>query len=464
MLADASARRLDEGDRVRVQVSARVVNTGAAPLTAQTVILTVDGVEAETVPVDLGAGGEADATTAVTFRPFVLAREDTRIEIALSNDALPVDDRFHMVLSPAPDRSVLLVRPQGARRDQSLFMERALTVGDQGAFRVQQERTDRVQASDLARPSVVVLNGAPPPAGGSFDRLLSWVEAGGGLLVALDERSTWPTERLDALGGSFGSPRNRSGARGGSLGFVDYDHPVFELFQGPRSGDLTSVRFFRHRPFEPDSTTQVLARFDDGAVALAERRWGEGSILVWTSGLDNFWSDFPVHPVYLPFAQSVVDYLSGREDRPDQRTVGDLIDVDPLVEDLGESSLVALSPSGLDERVREDSTGARLVRLREPGFYEVRADEPGAPTRPVAANADRAEATMDFMDPAEVSAALTPGDGAAAAGGGSGDSELTVEVLERSQSLWRYFIVAVLVLALLETWLANRGSPRRRAA
>jgi len=473
ILAGASARRLTESDRVRVQVSARVVNSGSTARSGVPVTLELDGVEAETVAVDLGAGADVvgsggsadggDGTASVTFRPFVLARADTRVVVRLPDDALAADDRLHLVLSPEPDRRVLLVRPRGARADQSLFVQRALTVGEGQSFQVDERRADQVQVSDLARPSVVVLNGAAPPSGVATDRLVEWVRDGGGLLVALDERSEWPAEHRDLLGGTFAAPQNRGGTRGGSLGYVAYDHPVFELFQGPRSGDLTGVRFFRHRPFEPDSTTRVLARFDDGAVALAETRFGEGRVLVWTAGLDNFWSDFPLHPVYLPFVQSLTDFLSGREDRPDQRAVGDLVDIVPLVPDPGESSLVAMAPSGADETVRADSAGTHLLRLREPGFYEVRADEPDAARRPLAANVDRVESNLSFMDPEQIVQALAPEGGAAEAGGG-GSEALPANVVERGQSLWRYLILLALTLLLAETWLSNRGAQGRARA
>ena len=47
--------------------------------------------------------------------------------------------------------------------------------------------------------------------------------------------------------------------------------------------------------------SQVLARFDDGAPALLERKSGNGRVLMWTSSLDTFWNDLAVQPVYLPF-------------------------------------------------------------------------------------------------------------------------------------------------------------------
>lgn len=463
LVSAASARRIREGARVRVQLSARVLNQGSAPAPGTSVMLEVDDALTETVEVDLESGDGEGASAAVTFQPFVLTRPDTRITIRLAEDALTRDDQTHMVLSPEPDRSVLVVRPRGARRDQSLFLTRALSVGDGPGFLVTERREDQLTATDFARPSVVILNGAPAPSGVLLDRLLEWVQNGGGLLVALDERSSWPTDLSAALGGTFANPRNRTGARGGALGHMEFDHPVFELFRTPRSGDFTATRFFRYRPFEADSTTRVLARFDDGSVALAEQTYGEGRILVWTAGLDNFWSNFPLQPIYLPFIQSLAEHLSGRQDRPDQHLVGDLVQAAEVwngEEDA--AALMAVSPSGTEVRPQTDSTGVGFVALEQGGFYEIRPDVAGAAGRPIAVNVDRTESNLTFLEPETAVASLGSG-GSVAAPGGGGDEALTVEVVERGQSYWRYLIGLALLLLLVETWTANRLSPKQKA-
>ena len=44
----------------------------------------------------------------------------------------------------------------------------------------------------------------------------------------------WPSSAPDLLPGSLGGLVDRSGTRGGVIGYVDYDHPVFEVFRQPR--------------------------------------------------------------------------------------------------------------------------------------------------------------------------------------------------------------------------------------
>ena len=71
----------------------------------------------------------------------------------------------------------------------------------------------------------------------------------------------------------------------------------------------------------------MLARFDDGAVAAAERRIGGGRVIVWTSTLDDSWTDLALKPVFLPLVHQLVRYLAQYEQPPSWLTVGQVVDL-----------------------------------------------------------------------------------------------------------------------------------------
>ncbi len=119
------------------------------------------------------------------------------------------------------------------------------------------------------------------------------------MLVVLGARSrtgSWPEEADDLLPGAIGVPVDRLADRGGTLSVTDYDHPVFDVFSAPRSGDFSEARYFRYRSISDDGRAAVLARFDDGNIALAELQVGTGKVLVWTSDLSNSWNDLLASP------------------------------------------------------------------------------------------------------------------------------------------------------------------------
>ena len=133
-----------------------------------------------------------------------------------------------------------------------------------------------------------------------------FVAAGGNLLVLLNPdaivqpgwgeaiRRPWGGEWSAALPGTIGPIVDRAGEAGGTLAWIDYDHPVFDVFNAPRSGDFATARFLRYRRLtiradsahrtggvaDTASGSHVLARFDDGIPALVEQRVGRGKVLI----------------------------------------------------------------------------------------------------------------------------------------------------------------------------------------
>ena len=98
---------------------------------------------------------------------------------------------------------------------------------------------------------------------------------------------------------------DRMSGRGGSIGFRDYSHPVFEVFKAPRSGDFSGAHIFRYRALDcPGATTASWRATTTAAVAAAERRVGAGRVIVWTTTLDDTWTDLPLKPVYLPLVHA----------------------------------------------------------------------------------------------------------------------------------------------------------------
>ena len=143
----------------------------------------------------------------------------------------------------------------------------------------------------------------PGAAGGALKR---FVERGGGLLVvARRAHDVAARAKPTLLPGKLGATVDRLDGRGGTLGYLDYSHPVFEVFKAPRSGDFSAARVFRYRALDARPGDRVLARFDDGAVAAAEQRVGTGRVIAWTTTLDDSWNDLALKPVYLPLVHQL---------------------------------------------------------------------------------------------------------------------------------------------------------------
>jgi hypothetical protein len=145
-----------------------------------------------------------------------------------------------------------------------------------------------------------------------------WDCRGGG------DRSSWPDDAPDLLACRPGAGRSHRDT-GGALGFVDYGHPVFEVFAVAERRPHRGARMFAIASARPRRQHCVVARFDDGMAALVERRVDAGTVLTWTSSLDSYWNDLALRPVFVPFVHQAMKHLGHYADVKAWRTVGEVV-------------------------------------------------------------------------------------------------------------------------------------------
>lgn len=454
----------------RVIVAARVVNVGPA-VKGVGIALEINGREVERKRVDLPGDGGAT----VAFAPVAVVSGGAPARVVLDPDDLPADDAHHFILERSPTLGVLLVDHVDAPAERGLFAARALGIGDHPAFDIRAVRSDRVTARDLEGRSLVVLNDAGLPRGLGATALSNFVRGGGGLLIALGEFSSardWPAAGKELLPGDIGNAVDRFGAKGAVLGYLDRSHPALSVFGASRSGDLSVARFFRYRQLQ--AVDGVMARFDDGAPALVEKRLGSGRILVWTSGFDGYWNDLPRQAVFLPFLHQLAQYAASYHERRDSWRVAEAIDLREATGGRGERRIDAETRSDSTERFAVITPkGARLsiggaenpgaLEGREAGFYEIRhSGKPNERARIVAVNVATQEMDFATFDPLRLTTALGPKAGAVSVEGAAvSDPAAALVEREREQSLWWYIVVVVALLLLAESMLARRVTHRR---
>ena len=435
----------------RVTVTAGVANHGAAALEGLAVTLEVNGRPVQTQRVSVAP----HASTAATFAPVTLAGSEVRASVRLPDDALVRDNAFHFTIAAGRPVRTILVTRGGA--DGSLYLARALAVGEAPRFAVTPRQADAVTADDLASADLVIVNDVQVSSVAA-DRLSRFVERGGGLLTIAGPRGTWPQERAAGAAALPGDVVDRTRGQAARLVGLEYGHPVFEPFRAPRSGDFSAARFYGYRTAALQPGAQVLARFEDGTPALVDRKVGAGRTLLWTSAVDLDWTDLPLKPVFLPFVHQAVRYLAAYREPDPWLTVGDVLDPTQTPGAAAVDVRTIVTPSG--GRVPLDPEGGDVIQLDEQGFYELRGAAPtGEPAATVAANVDLEESDLTPMDPREIVAAV--GGEAGAAGGASGAPEMTDALRESSQGIWWYLLCAAALLLAAETVLSNRQTIAR---
>ena len=483
-IVDVTVQRSEGSERDRVIAAARVTNNGAEAIENAEVTLRLNGRDAETKRVTIPAHG----VTQVRFAAMAIPSGTTAGVVRLGpatpavsrGNQLTTDDSYYFTISPDAAISVLVLEPAGSRANQTLYFTRALAIGDRPSFRVEVKKVGALAAADLEGRSLVILDEVAPPAGATGARLRDFVAQGGGLLVVAGDQlpaGTSNGEWSGVLPGTIGGVVDRAGDAGGTLAWIDYDHPVFDVFNAPRSGDFATARFLRYRRLtvRADSAVargttgdsslapQVVARFDDGNPALLERSTGRGKILIWASSLDSYWNDLALQPVYLPFVHQLAKHSARYSEARASFTAGDVYDLSrhksiaPNAADKRGGPVVVEAPSGA--RTRLDSSAEGLVALHEQGFYEIRPEGAARGTgRRIAVNLDPAEANLARIDPEELKVAVLAGGGAGRAAANEVRDGLTREEQERRQTVWWYLLAVAAILFAAETIVSNRLS------
>ena len=229
--------------------------------------------------------------------------------------------------------------------DASLFLSKALAIGTTPTFQIDSTSASRATPTTFDKRTVVVLNDTMFPPAGAGGVLRKFVERGGGLLIVAGEHTTWPGGEAELFPGKLGRA-GEPDVRAQRLARISRLQPSRCSKCSRRRGPeifprrtCSSTAPSNRRPAD-----RVLARYDDGAVAAVERKVGAGRVIVWTSTLDDTWTDIAVKPIFLPLVQQLARYLAHYEQPQSWFTVGQVLDLN--ARGRNRPDRVVVTPSG----------------------------------------------------------------------------------------------------------------------
>lgn len=450
-----------------IEVTATVSNFGDQAALAHEISLHIDDavVATGTIAVPPLSKVEKRFIAAV---PGASRFADVMVEIG--RDSLDIDNRRYLRTELREEVRVLLVDgdPRTIRYEDELFyLTAALRPGDRGdsgtiLSTCTVDELDRLQLDEF---DVIALVNVRAMDEIRVARLSSWVQDGGGLLVAAGANvdadaynmtmiSLLPQAVKDAIVVAYGSRGNERAERALRLSKWEAEHPIFSVF-GSDGGGLRDARFDTVLLLGPTTRVderRVLARYTNGAAALVESRSGDGRLLLFTSTLDRDWNDLAIHPGYLPLWQQVVRYLARKQDQRSR--------VQTLV---GKGALLSLSdsdtrleitgPGGVSSVIEGDELeGRRYVRFGgtlEPGLYRVSAvDEQAETQRRVEADfAVNLDSRGSDYAPVDLQVLIPPERAGAS---------VNAATHQRRVELWHALAIGLLLLLLVESVLVMR--------
>jgi hypothetical protein len=442
----------DPKDPTRSRVEAVVAGFGT-PAASKTVSLVVNGKVMATRTVEVPAGGRAT----VEFAPLDVGYGFNRCEVRIKGgDAFPADDATVFAVRRSDPERVLFVHTASDTRS-ALYFGSALDATGHSLFVLQSVAAEQSTDLDPSKYAFVVLSDAVVLPSIFEHAMAQYAAKGGSVLIALGA-SSGRRPRIPLWGGEVKDTHDyvRTG-NPMAVGHVDFSYPALEQAQPRRdNGGWAEVKVFYTAVLNP-GPERVAARLTDGTPLLLEKQFGEGRVLLLTSGLENLTNDLPLHPVFVAFVDRTAHYLSGVDRLSGSKRVDSFVQLRSTATPLGAATNVeVIGPDGQRPLSLSEARMAQSIRLESAGFYQIRfADGRDAV---IGVNPDRRESDLEPLA-ADVQQLWSGRSGAAPSQTATAPP---IAVEYRSVSLWWYVMVLALFVALAETVFASgyMGAPR----
>jgi hypothetical protein len=381
-------------------------------------------------------------------------------QLKLTGDDEEFDDNVFLV-RPKPEQIQVLFLGSDADRDpqQSLFyyLKRGFQETRQQNVQVLARPANApLSPADVANVPFLMIGDVLSPEAARSVR--AFLDSGKSALLAM--RTSGAAATLAEIAG-LGSLSAEEAPTGGYalLGQIDFEHPLFAAFADPRFSDFTKIHFWKHRRLDADQlkNARVLARFDKGDPALLQMPVGKGSLLILTSGWNPGDSQLALSSKFVPLLYSMLELSGGIKAQLAQYLVGD-----PSYSRHECRAAIRRAQAGRD---RSKAGGGRPVHAdRSARYLHGQRGRTNATLRREFGPVGKPDRSVAFGRPERLGLPLKPQSPEKLKKEQEKRVLLQSTELENRQKLWRWLLVAAIVVLLMETvvagWVTRRASAR----
>jgi hypothetical protein len=418
--------------------------------------------------------------------------------VEIDDESLPTDNRRYFAIEvPETTQTVRVLAVNGspsnvAALDELFFFRVALTATPEGQkepFNVRAVSPAELASAELTTFPLVVLANVERLTESAVEKLEDYVAEGGHLLAILGDRVD-PGFYNAALAGANrrhggllpATITGKSAEPVGFIGAINYEHRALAAFQEPKLGTLLgpSLTFKALKVDAP--ANRVLMKASSGAPLLCEKAFGKGKVLLFTSSCSRRqdpkrdWSDFAIRPAFLLWSRFVAEYLTQTPlNLQSGYNTGDAIRLTAPADEKG--TLWVRKPDGnksVAPRASDGSGTYEFTDTLEPGIYTILRSDQQTRVGLFAVNLDSYESDLSYLDEplsdessternARVVAELKERLGRPPLVSYVDDPCTLADAMgtgRRGLKLWDIVLVVVLLVGLIEPWLANQISRR----
>ena len=252
---------------------------------------------------------------------------------AIGSDRFPADNKRSLAIRVIDHLFTTIVDGDGdaALQDRAgFFLANALipispSRGENYYLKAETITPGALAAADLSRKNIIFLCDVARLDPAATQNLQSYVRKGGALVIfpgpqvkaATYNNDVILSEMLPARLGDLRDP----GAGGKFVSWQpnEYKSPVTALWNDTKNGNLGSVRATKFFPLtlttsrDRKELAHAIVNYTDGSPAIAEKSYGEGRVVLFSSTANTKWNNLPIHPDFVPLLQRLVAFVAPDE-------------------------------------------------------------------------------------------------------------------------------------------------------
>jgi hypothetical protein len=339
------------------------------------------------------------------------------------------------------------------------FVDLALQTIGEGKYAIEKKGLSQITSQQLSKYQMIVVSTNSIPSG--IEQIKNYVRDGGGLM--LFPASAPDVVKINHLYSQLGLGVNSSfvGKVNSSdlkikFDKTDFNHPVFQnIFQNEEKKKFESPELNAYCKLS--STGNQIISLVDGSSFLSEYKIGKGKIFIFNSAPVLNWSDFPIKSIFAPLINKSVAYLSSKERDENVFLAGE--DVNLNLKNINLSQLKIVKPDKSEEFInRTDNSGRDYLTYSNTnvaGSYKFYSGE--NLFEDISINTDPTESKTVYANVSDFENYLEQIKFAGKYVSIDKESNITEKILQArfGSELWRYFLLAALILALVEMTIAR---------
>ncbi len=438
-----------------VKFEAEVTNYSSTPVNNLVVSLFIEGERSAQQSLNLNSGETKTASLEAPAKGTGLIKAYVELE---EDDILQDNKRYTSIYIPEKIEVLIL----SDEIEKSRFINLALqSAAINGFIEITTKNINQAGAAQFKNYNVIIISSS------SFnsisDKLQDFLSAGKGLVIFPSSTGTAEAFSSSLTGLDLPSSGGLNTAENNqSIEFdeIDFNHPLFEnIFLEKQKKQIESPSINIYHKIKVLGTGKSIIKLIDGSSFLSEYAANGGKVLLFNSSADLKWNDFPLKSIFAPLLNKIVLYISANKSVNEEQFAGEKINAN-----ISNRILPQLKILRPDDK--ED-----LVNLNEyisPNFFTYSSSEQVGIYKffsgdklinSVSVNINPLESVVghysenefeNYLDEIKFKGSFLMIDK---------DENPVEQILQArfGSELWRYFLIAALIIALIEMTVARNA-------